>query len=341
MAPDLDASATRPSPATPLLEVRDLRVGFDTRRGMVQAVDGVSFSLDRAKSLGVLGESGCGKSVMARSIMRLVGGRSIVSSGQMLYATEDGKRLDLMQLDRKGEDVRRLRGGQIAMIFQEPMSSLNPVYTVANQILESLRLHRTRNPKLATELMLDALAQVGLPDPKAVARSYPHQLSGGMRQRVMIAMALACEPELLIADEPTTALDVTTAAQIIELLMDIQAKRNMAIMFITHDMGILANLAQEVIVMYLGQIVERGTARQVFKSPQHPYTQGLLASVPQIGMERRALTPIQGSVQEPIDLPQECRFRARCPHAFDKCATLPPLFEIEPQHESRCWLGRA
>jgi oligopeptide/dipeptide ABC transporter ATP-binding protein len=260
-------------------------------------------------------------------------------SGDILYHRRDNTTVNLRELDPRGKAYREIRGGEMAMIFQEPMTSLNPVYSVGNQIVEAIKLHQGVDKKGAYERAIRVIEQVRLPNPDKVYRSYPHQLSGGMRQRAMIAMALSCNPALLIADEPTTALDVTTAAQILDLLRDLQHEFNTSIMIITHDMGVIAQMADEVMVMYLGQVVEYGTVRDIFKEPRHPYTRGLLRSIPQLGLRaKEALVPIEGSVLEPIDLPPGCRFADRCPARFPKCAEDPPLVRLGELREVRCWL---
>jgi peptide/nickel transport system ATP-binding protein len=331
--------ATGASNAETLLQVRDLKTYFKSYRGLIQAVDGISFTIKRGKNLGVLGESGCGKSVTALSLMGLIRQPPGKLSGEILYHRRDGSTVNLCEIDPYGEIYREIRGGEIAMIFQEPMTSLNPVYSVGSQIVEAIRLHQGLDKKRAYERALHVIEQVRLPNPDKVYRSYPHQLSGGMRQRTMIAMALSCNPALMIADEPTTALDVTTAAQILFLLRDLEREFNTSIMIITHDMGVIAQMADEVMVMYLGQVAEYGPVRDIFKNPLHPYTRGLLRSIPHLGPRaKEELVPIEGSVLEPINLRPGCRFADRCQSRFNKCAEDPPLFHVGERNEVRCWL---
>jgi oligopeptide/dipeptide ABC transporter ATP-binding protein len=315
-----------------LLEVKDLRTSFHTEEGVARAVDGVSFEVDRGEVLGVVGESGCGKSVTALSIMRLVQepGR-IADDSQILF---DGR--DLTGVTER--EMRDVRGNDIAMIFQEPMTSLNPVYPVGDQISEALRLHRGMDRKAARGRAVELLQLVGIPLPDRRADEYPHQLSGGMRQRVMIAMALANEPDLLIADEPTTALDVTIQAQILELLLELRKRLGMGVLLITHDLGVVAEVCDRVVVMYAGQVVETGAVREIFTDPGHPYTQGLLAAVPRPDQRGGKLAVIPGTVPHPARWPRGCRFRARCPYAWDRCHDQPPLLDAGPGQHARCWL---
>jgi peptide/nickel transport system ATP-binding protein len=315
-----------------VLEVDGLRTWFDTLDGTVKAVDGVSLGIRRGQTLGVVGESGCGKSVMAMSVMRLIErpGRIVAGSARL-------RGTDLLTLSEK--EMEATRGDRIAMIFQEPMTSLNPVYTCGDQITEALTLHRSMGSKEADRRAIEMLARVGIPDPKQRARQYPHELSGGMRQRVMIAMALSTEPELLIADEPTTALDVTIQAQILELMKELREQNDMAIMLITHDLGVVAEMADEVVVMYGGKVVERSDAITIYEQPHHPYTKGLLASIPKLGERRRRLEVIRGVVPNPLNLPSGCLFKRRCPMAMPVCDTPPPVRSLGEDHISRCWLG--
>ena len=317
-----------------LLEVENLRTYFTTERGVAKAVDGVSFHVDRGEILGIVGESGCGKSVTSLSIMRLipeppgeiVAGSSIRLRGEELV-TAPAKRM------------RQIRGNDIAMIFQEPMTSLNPVYTVGDQIAEALRLHRGMNRKEARAQAVEVLRSVGVPDPDKRVASYPHEMSGGQRQRVMIGMALCCEPDLLVADEPTTALDVTIQAQILELLLELRERLGMAVVLITHDLGVVAEVCDRVAVMYAGQIVEQGTAAQIFSEPRHPYTEGLLQSVPRLGRKTERLASIPGVVPAPTRWPVGCRFHDRCPYGWDRCVREhPPLLPTPDGRVSRCWL---
>ncbi len=317
-----------------LLSVRNLVTEFRTDGGVLRAVDDVSFDIPAGATVAVVGESGCGKSVTSLSILRLIQPPGRIASGQVLF---EGR--DLVTLPER--EMRAVRGARIAMIFQEPMSSLNPVYTVGDQIIESLVIHQKRSKRDAWNRAVELLGLVGIPSPETRAKAYPHQLSGGMRQRVMIAIALACEPKLLIADEPTTALDVTIQAQILELLASLRTRLGMAVMLITHDLGLVAEFAEQVVVMYAGRVVERATVKQLFRSPQHPYTRGLLRSVPGYGDNRtaRRLPTIAGVVPDLRDLPGGCRFRDRCDVAFDRCAREEPaLRPIADDRLVRCHL---
>ena len=322
-----------------LLDIRDLKTYFHTDDGVVRAVDGVSLSIAPQKTLGVVGESGCGKSITAFSTMRLIPSPpGKIEHGQILFHKNlESDPIDLTQLNPKGTQMRDIRGNDIAMIFQEPMTSLSPVHTVGNQISEAIMLHQNADKKEARERAIDALNKVRLPRPDRQVDAYPHELSGGMRQRAMIAMALSCNPSLLIADEPTTALDVTVQAQILDLMRHLQSDIGMAIMLITHDLGVVASMADYVAVMYLGKIVEYSDTRTVFKNPRHPYTRGLLNSIPQVGQKRR-LVPIEGTIPDPFEIPRGCAFAPRCPHAMDKCREEPQLLEIESGHRVSCWL---
>ena len=324
----------RRDPTGPLLEIKDLRTHFFTQDGTVKAVDGVSYSIPDGKTLGVVGESGCGKSVTAMSVLRLISRPGRIVAGQILL---DG--LDLVSMHE--DDLRHVRGNSVAMIFQEPMTSLNPVFTCGDQIAETVALHMNLDRKAAMKRAVEMLQLVGIPDAKRRASEYPHQLSGGMRQRVMIAMALSTDPALLIADEPTTALDVTIQAQILELMKEMRSRLGMSIMLITHDLGVIAEMADDVVVMYAGKVVEQSDVITVFERPHHPYTQGLLASIPVLGEKRQRLEVIQGTVPNPLNLPAGCLFKRRCPYAMPICDTAPPLQQIEPGHLSRCWLTPA
>src|SRR2546428_12661105 len=318
---------------THLLEVKNLKTYFPTRAGLVRAVDDVSFYIDRGELLGLVGESGCGKSMTALSIMRLIAPPGKIVDGEILF---DGQ--SLLQLSNR--EMRDVRGNDVAMIFQDPMTSLNPVFTVGEQIAEALRLHRGLSRKDARKAAVDAMREVTIPDPEMRADDYPHQLSGGMRQRVMIAMALACDPKLLIADEPTTALDVTIQAQILELMRALRAELGTAIILITHDLGVIAELADDVIVMYAGQVIERCAAERLFSEPQHPYTIGLLGSIPRLHLEQERLSAIEGFVPDAATPPPGCRFHPRCPFAIAKCRQeVPPLMEITKDHHAACWLA--
>jgi peptide/nickel transport system ATP-binding protein len=315
-----------------VLEVRDLRTEFATDDGSFPAVDGVGFSVEAGQTLAIVGESGCGKSVTALSVMGLVPdppgritGGSIRFEGRELVGVPKRELLDL-------------RGNGMAMIFQEPMSSLNPAFTIGEQIVEGLLRHRPLSRAAAQARAIEALRQVRMPAPEQRFHEYPHKLSGGMRQRAMIAMALACEPRLLIADEPTTALDVTIQAQILELMRSLQAETGMALVLITHDLGVVAEVADEVAVMYSGRIVERAAARAIFEDPQHPYTVGLLGSIPRLDVERERLASIEGQVPNPLRRPAGCHFVERCPFAIERCRReSPPLMDVAAQHLSACW----
>jgi peptide/nickel transport system ATP-binding protein/oligopeptide transport system ATP-binding protein len=319
-----------------LLEVKDLQTHFPTRSGLVRAVDGVNFHLDRGELLGLVGESGCGKSITALSVMRLIAGPGKIVNGEILF---EGK--DLLKLS--DAEMRQMRGDDIAMIFQDPMTSLNPVFTVGEQIAEALRLHRKLPRKEARRATIEAMREVAIPDPARRVDDYPHQLSGGMRQRVMIAMALACNPKLLIADEPTTALDVTIQAQILELLNELRKQRELAVLLITHDLGVVAEVADRVAVMYTGRIVEESPVDELFARPKHPYTEGLLRSVPKLTSEhvvrKERLETIEGVVPRPTDLPPGCHFAPRCPHRMPRCtAEEILLYELDGGVKVRCVL---
>jgi len=316
----------------PLLEIRDLRTYFDSDAGAFRAVDGVTFSLAPGRTLGVVGESGSGKSVTALSVMGLVPrppGR--IAGGEILFGG-----VDLLTLDAAA--MRERRGADISMIFQEPMTSLNPAFTVGEQIAEAILRHRRVTRGEARERAIDMLRRVRIPSPEKRFDDYPHKLSGGMRQRVMIAMALACDPKLLIADEPTTALDVTVQAQILDLLRRLREETGTAIMLITHDLGVIAELADEVIVMYAGKVVEHASVAALFATPQHPYTIGLLGSIPRLDGDAARLATIEGAVPNPLTLPEGCRFHPRCPFAVERCrAAAPPLLEMAPGQFAACW----
>ncbi|HET7677122.1 MAG TPA: ABC transporter ATP-binding protein [Candidatus Limnocylindrales bacterium] len=321
-------------PGRNLLEIKDLRTHFFTRDGTVKAVDGVTFEIRDGQTLGIVGESGCGKSITAMSIMRLIERPGKIVDGKVLLRGRD--------LLTVGEgEMRDVRGNTISMIFQEPMTSLNPVYTCGDQIAEAVEMHEAVGRREAMNRAIEMLRAVGIPDAKRRAHEFPHQLSGGMRQRVMIAMALSTNPELLIADEPTTALDVTIQAQILELMKALRERNQMAIMLITHDLGVVAEMADEVVVMYAGKIVERSDVMTVFERPHHPYTKGLLNSIPRLGEKRQRLEVIRGVVPNPLNLPTGCLFKRRCPYAMPICDTPPPLQEVAPGHISRCWLTPA
>ncbi len=318
----------------PLLSVRDLRTWFHTSSGIARAVDGVSFDVMPHETVGVVGESGCGKSVTSLSILRLIDRPGSIEPGSVIEF--EGR--DLMTLPEK--EMRRIRGNRISMIFQEPMTSLNPVFTVGDQVAEVARVHSGASKREAWERAVEMLATVGMPAAAERAKEYPHQLSGGLRQRVMIAMALMMDPALLIADEPTTALDVTIQAQILELLAEMQERIGMSILLITHDLGVIAESATRVLVMYAGQVVEEAPVSELFAAPHHPYTEGLLAAMPRVGAERERLAVIPGSVPPPTNWPPGCRFHDRCPFAWERCASEPPpLYRIGERHVSRCHLA--
>jgi peptide/nickel transport system ATP-binding protein len=316
----------------PLLEVDDLRVHLFTPRGVVRAVDGVGFSLSAGASLGIVGESGCGKTMTALALMRLIPSPPArIVSGRIVFDGEDIVALDEARL-------RELRGNAMAMIYQDPMTTLNPVFTVGEQIAEAVRLHRDASRTAALARAVEMLELVGIPDPPRCAASYPHQLSGGMRQRAVIAMGLVCHPKLLIADEPTTALDVTIQAQILELMRRLQQERDTAIILITHDLGVIADLVDTVVVMYAGKVVERAPVRRLFAAPRHPYTQGLLRSVPSVETREHRMRTIDGTVPSAFAMPQGCRFHPRCTLARDICRTEePPVVSDGAGGEAACW----
>ena len=322
--------------AAPLLEIKDLVTVFHASEGRLPAVDGVSLSIERGRTLGLVGESGCGKSVTAMSTLRLVSSPGRIESGSITFTTED-ESIDLVTASEK--QLRKVRGGRIGMIFQEPMTSLNPVFTIGNQIAEVVQLHRKVSRSEARSRALEMLQLVRVADPQQRLDEYPHQLSGGMRQRVMIAIALACEPDLIIADEPTTALDVTIQAQILELLDDLRSRLGTAILLITHDLGVVAETCDDVAVMYAGRIVEQASAVELFSRPLHPYTIGLLRARPNVdAQDRSPLATIPGMVPPPQDFPSGCRFHPRCSHAREpQCKLDPPaLREVSPGHFVRC-----
>jgi len=323
----------------PLIEVRDLKTYFYTEDGVVRAVDGVDFTIEPEKTLGVVGESGCGKSVTALSIMGLVQSPpGKIEEGEILYQ-RNGKVMDLAKLNPKGREMRSIRGNEIAMIFQEPMTSLNPVYTIGNQIMEAIILHQHLRKKQARKKAIEMLRAVGIPVPEQRIDEYPHQLSGGMRQRTMIGMALSCNPSLLIADEPTTALDVTIQAQVLDLMNDLRREFKAAIQFITHNLGVIAAMADDVVVMCLGRIVEGASVEEVFHNPKHPYTQGLMNSIPSLATKKERLIPIKGVVPDPFEVPPGCGFEPRCPDAMEICRTkMPPLKDVTPGHQAACYL---
>jgi len=330
----IESTARASSGSDVLLDVRDLRTYFHVMDGLVKAVDGVSFSIKRGQTLGVVGESGCGKSVTALTIMRLLDiPPAEIASGEILF---EGR--DLIAL--KEQEMQSIRGNEIAQIFQEPMSSLNPVFSVGDQIAEAVKRHMKLSNRAAMDRSIDMLRKVGIAYPERRAKQYPHEMSGGMRQRVMIAMALSCEPKLIIADEPTTALDVTIQAQILELIRQIQAETGAALMLITHDLGVVAEMVHDVVVMYGGRVVESGTVEDVLLQPKHPYTEGLLASIPSKGMRGQRLNVIKGTVPNPFNMPKGCNFSPRCPYSFEPCKTLDPRIEEGEGPPVACWLWK-
>jgi peptide/nickel transport system ATP-binding protein len=315
------------SAAENVLEVRDLRVEFNTKLGIVRAVNGVSFGVPRGKVLGIVGESGCGKSVTAFAVMQLIAPPGQIKGGSITLRPTGKAPVNILDYGRNSDEMRAIRGRHIGMIFQEPMTALNPCYTVGDQITEGILLHHTKDRKEAASLAIDILQRVGLPQPKRLMTTYPHQLSGGMRQRAMIALALSCRPDLLLADEPTTALDVTTQAQILDVMRELQNDFGMSIMFVTHNLGVVAQMCDEVVVMYLGQIVEHASVEELFDDPKHPYTRALMRSIPQLGMARKArLNVIQGGVPSAFAQVPGCTFHPRCPVAMPGvCDTLQPV----------------
>jgi peptide/nickel transport system ATP-binding protein/oligopeptide transport system ATP-binding protein len=324
------------SATAPLLEVSDLKVSFETEDGTVKAVDGVSFSVKAGEVVAIVGESGSGKSVTAMTLMGLTRGPNSRFEGTAMFGG-----LDLVSA--REDDLRRIRGGDIAMVFQDPMSSLDPVYRIGAQIVEQIRAHDSEISKAAAlDRAVELMERVGVPNARARLRSYPHEFSGGMRQRVMIAMALSCSPKLLIADEPTTALDVTIQAQILEELRQLRAQTGTGIILVTHDLGVVADIADRVVVMYAGRVVEQGNLEELFYDPQHPYTWGLLGSITRVDSDRsKRLPAIAGTPPSLLRPPQGCHFRPRCPHAFEKCTKEPPLaaqVKAHPDHLDRCWL---
>ncbi|MHB0879673.1 ABC transporter ATP-binding protein [Paenibacillus sp. SEL1] len=316
-----------------LLEVTNLRTEFKTAAGTIRAVDGVDLSVGKGETLGIVGESGCGKSITSLSIMQLLPkGLGKVAAGEVRFNGEN-------MLDFSERKMRSIRGNEMAMIFQEPMTSLNPVFKIGKQIAESARYHHGVSKHKAKDMAVEMLTKVGIPRPEKVATSYPHELSGGMRQRVMIAMAMVCNPKLLIADEPTTALDVTIQAQILDLMRELQKSEGTSILMITHDLGVVAEMCDRVVIMYAGQVVEETDVKTLFKDPKHPYTQSLLASLPQLNSDQERLASIPGQVPNPLDMPKGCRFAPRCQFAKEICrAEAPELTEVEPGHKSRCLL---
>ncbi|MDT7727622.1 MAG: peptide/nickel transport system ATP-binding protein [Actinomycetota bacterium] len=315
-----------------LLEVRDLQTHFKTRAGVVRAVDGVSFDVPAGASVGIVGESGSGKSVTSLSIMRLISSPGFIAGGQILFQGRD-----IAGLSER--DFRPIRGRDLALVFQDPMSALNPVYPVGKQVAEALRAHQKLSRRAALERAVELFSMVGIPAPERRVHEYPHKLSGGMRQRVTIAMALANEPSLLILDEPTTALDATIQAQILDLIRDLRRRVNTAVLLISHDIGVVAEICEEVVVMYGGRVMERGSVEQVTKNPRHPYTIGLLNSIPSPEMKGRKLSTIGGTVPNPLRMPPGCPFQPRCPKAMDICSTKPELSDAGDGRQIACWLA--
>lgn len=327
-----------------LLEVKDLKTYFYLYEGVVKAVDGVNFRINRGRTLGIIGESGSGKSVTAQSIMRIVPSPGRIVSGDILLHLENGnggsRTINLAKLDPQGKEIRDIRGKEISMIFQEPMTSFSPLHTIGDQIIEAILIHENISKKEARERTIDLLGRVGIPRPDSLVDAYPHQLSGGMRQRAMIAMALSCNPKLLIADEPTTALDVTIQAQILELLKRLQKETGMAIMYITHNLAVVTEIADEVVVMYLGKVMEHASVEEIFHNPLHPYTRALWRSIPKIDGELSRLVPILGVLPNPYEIPQGCVFHPRCEEVIlGVCdgESPPPLIEVTPGHKVSCF----
>ncbi len=332
----------------PVLEVKELRTAFDLAEGRVIAVDGATFTVHQGETLGIVGESGCGKSISARSILRITGASNRNISGQILYhrqkaGGEPGRSevIDLLTLDAAGKEIRRIRGKEISMIFQEPMTAFSPVHTIGNQIIEGVKLHEHANDKVGRARAIDMLRLVEMPNAERRIDEYPHQLSGGMRQRAMIAMALVCQPRVLLADEPTTALDVTTQAQILALLRRLKEELGMSVVMITHDLGVVAETAQRVAVMYLGRVVETADVYSLFSDPRHPYTQAMLSSIPKMGRHaRERLQPVVGMVPSPYNRPRGCPFHPRCPHAMPGLCDRkePPPTRMENGRDVSCFL---
>jgi len=337
-----DNAMTQATSQDAILEISNLKTYFFLERSTVRALDGVNLNLGRKSTLGLVGESGCGKSIMAMSVMRLIPSPpgKIVQGQIKLYRKQNGEAVDIAQLHPLGSEMRAIRGGEIAMVFQEPMTSLNPLYTVGDQIAESVELHQKLGHKAALDRALEMLAKVQISSPQQRLKEYPHQLSGGMRQRVMIALALSCNPSILIADEPTTALDVTVQAQILDLMRQLQNDFNSSIIMITHNLGVVSQMADNVAVMYLGKIVEYSDTHTIFHNPLHPYTVGLLDSVPVLGRKgKKVLVPIKGMVPTPTEEIRGCAFEPRCPKAMSICREQQPaLQEIRPGHQAACWL---
>lgn len=324
-----------------ILKVENLKTSFHTDDGIIKAVDGISFSIQSNKILGIVGESGCGKSVTALSILQLLPGIGRIEGGQIVYKTKANETINLSSLEPKGTKIRQIRGGEIAMIFQDPMTFLNPVFSIGFQVIENILYHLDINFQKAKENVISMLKRVGIANSAERYDQYPHEFSGGMRQRAMIAMALSANPRLLIADEPTTALDVTIQAQVLDLIKELKNQFNMSVMLITHDMGVVAEMADDVIVMYMGKIVESAPVLEIFNNPKHPYTKKLLESIPVLGRGKtQKLKPIQGSTPDLRNLPQGCSFGPRCDFYMEQCKQVPALYEINPTHQVACWLEK-
>lgn len=328
-------------PPERLLQVRDLSIEFSDSEGTVYAVNGVDLSVDKGRIIGIVGESGCGKSVLSRAVMNILDPRGKIITGEVLFQTRSQGWVNLSQLPGDGEAIRQIRGKEISMIFQEPLAALSPVHTVGNQVVEMIRLHEKQTKQQARQKVIELFHKVGIPEPQQRIDRYPYELSGGMRQRVMVAMALACGPRLLIADEPTTALDVTIQAQILQLIRGLQTQFDMSVMIISHDLGVIAELADDVAVMYLGRVVEQGTVQDVLKSPKHPYTHALMRSIPRAEVDRsRRLDSIAGVVPDAHRIPAGCAFHPRCTHFMPGTCnvTTPDLFELNTGHVAACHL---
>jgi peptide/nickel transport system ATP-binding protein len=329
-----------------ILEMKDVKVHFHLDEGVLKAVDGIDLQIKRGKTLGIVGESGCGKSVTAQALLRIVPKPGVVTGDIHLYrndANHKNEAINLTKLDPRGKEIREIRGGEIAMIFQEPMKAFSPIHSVGNQIMEAILLHATEDKDEAYRIAVDILKKVGMSNPEQRLSEYPHQLSGGMRQRAMIAMALSCNPSVLIADEPTTALDVTVQAQVLQLINDLKSNNDTSVIFITHDLGVIAEMSDDVAVMYLGKVVEYTDVDSLFHNPKHPYTKALLNSIPTIGMTNKRLESIEGTVPFPMNLPQGCGFYSRCKLAVDGVCNVSdiPLVQVSKGHTARCLMVEA
>ena len=324
-----------------VIEISSLKTFFYLEEGVFPAIDDISFKIKKNKTLGVVGESGCGKSVTALSIMRLIDNPGRIVSGEIIFKTNNNEEIDLLQIDPMSKIMRSIRGNDISMIFQEPMTAMNPVFTIGDQIIEVIRLHERSNYDEAKQKAIDILKDVGIPSPEIRINEYPHQQSGGIRQTAMIAMALSCNPLLLIADEPTTALDVTIQAQVLELMKNLQKNYNTSILFITHDLGVISEMCDDVIVMYMGKIVEQASVIDLFNNPKHPYTIGLMNSIPSIDSNNQTpLVTIKGNVPNPFEITKGCRFQSRCPNVMDICKKEEPkLTNVSESHDTSCFLN--